>query len=108
MEFSGVSLDALAEGSLADCVLEWDLPLPVAVDDTVHQATLSCLLTLGRRLPGSAAARADLGLTLHFGGAVYTSGRPGCDLEAGLAQIRRQLPAGALFSDERLGLGRPV
>ncbi|MGC5346750.1 DUF6304 family protein [Streptomyces sp. DT24] len=78
---------ALADGALTDCVLEWDLPLPVVVDGLVHQATLSCLLSLRREEP-------DLGLTLNLAGAVYESRRAECDFAAALATIQRVLPPG--------------
>ncbi|MET7497970.1 DUF6304 family protein [Streptomyces sp900116325] len=78
---------ALADGALTDCVLEWDLPLPVVADGKVHQATLSCLLSLRR-------PEADLHLELHFGGAVYGSRRAECDFATALAMIQRSLPPG--------------
>ncbi|MFC9243612.1 DUF6304 family protein [Streptomyces sp. NPDC057136] len=77
----------LADGVLDDCVLEWDLPLPVLVAGTVRQATLSCLLSLRRSDP-------DLALALHLDGAVYESARAAGDFAAALATIQRILPAG--------------
>ncbi|WP_432149777.1 DUF6304 family protein [Streptomyces sp. bgisy029] len=78
---------ALADGALTDCVLEWDLPLPVRVEGTVRQATLGCLLSLRRADP-------DLYLTLHLDGAVYESARAESDFAAALAAIQRALPDG--------------
>ncbi|MFS0695353.1 DUF6304 family protein [Streptomyces nitrosporeus] len=75
----------LADGVLGDCVLEWDLPLPVLVAGTVRQATLSCLLSLRRADP-------DLYLALHLDGAVYESNRAEGDFASALATIRRILP----------------
>ncbi|MGW2203440.1 DUF6304 family protein [Streptomyces sp. NPDC001774] len=103
VEYTGASFAALraadaagvadaAEKSgetLTGCVLEWDLPLPVVVDGAAQQATLSCLLTLGER--------ADLSLTLHYGGTAYESGIAGGDFEEALHRVRRQLPEGAVF-----------
>ncbi|MFG3348051.1 DUF6304 family protein [Streptomyces sp. NPDC048018] len=94
IEYTGASFDALSaadEGgqALTGCVLEWDLPLPVLVDGTTQQATLGCLLTLGER--------ADLSLTLHYGGAAYESGVAGGDFEEALNRVRRQLPPGTEF-----------
>ncbi|MEU8519256.1 DUF6304 family protein [Streptomyces sp. NBC_01216] len=97
-EYAGASFDALrvtgADGEagevLAGCVLEWDLPLPVLADGVTQQATLSCLLTLGER--------ADLSLTLHYGGAAFASGIAGGDFDEALDRVRRQLPAGAAFA----------
>ncbi|MFF5974349.1 DUF6304 family protein [Streptomyces sp. NPDC012769] len=94
IEYTGASFDALRaadEGgqALTGCVLEWDLPLPVVADGVTQQATLSCLLTLGER--------ADLSLTLHYGGAAYESGIAGGDFEEALSRVRRQLPPGTEF-----------
>ncbi|MFB7863487.1 MULTISPECIES: DUF6304 family protein [unclassified Streptomyces] len=94
IEYTGASFAALSaadEGgqALTGCVLEWDLPLPVLVDGTTQQATLGCLLTLGER--------ADLSLTLHYGGAAYESGVAGGDFEEALNRVRRQLPPGTEF-----------
>ncbi|MER7516150.1 DUF6304 family protein [Streptomyces sp. NPDC126499] len=94
IEYTGASFDALraaGEGgqALTGCVLEWDLPLPVVADGVTQQATLSCLLTLGER--------ADLSLTLHYGGAAFESGIAGGDFEEALSRVRRQLPPGTEF-----------
>ncbi|MFJ4823869.1 DUF6304 family protein [Streptomyces bacillaris] len=78
---------SLAEGALTDCVLEWDLPLPVRVDGTLRQATLGCLLSLRRVDP-------DLHLALHLDGAVYESARAESDFAAALTAIQRILPDG--------------
>ncbi|MFD8012503.1 DUF6304 family protein [Streptomyces sp. NPDC058955] len=94
IEYTGASFAALTaagEGgeALTGCVLEWDLPLPVVTDGTAQQATLSCLLTLGER--------ADLSLTLHYGGTAFEAVVAGGDFEGALARLRRQLPEGADF-----------
>ncbi|MCT4355337.1 DUF6304 family protein [Streptomyces sp. Je 1-79] len=94
VEYTGASFAALcaaekADEALTGCVLEWDLPLPVVVDGAAQQATLSCLLTLGER--------ADLSLTLHYGGTAFESGIAGGDFEDALDRVKRQLPAGAEF-----------
>ncbi|SCD79115.1 DUF6304 family protein [Streptomyces sp. DvalAA-19] len=78
---------SLADGALTDCVLEWDLPLPVRVDGTLRQATLGCLLSLRRVDP-------DLHLALHLDGAVYESARAESDFAAALTAIQRILPDG--------------
>lgn len=78
---------ALADGALTDCVLEWDLPLPVLVAGTLRHATLSCLLSLRRVDP-------DLHLALHLDGAVYESARAERDFNAALAAVQRILPDG--------------
>ncbi|MEU9979896.1 DUF6304 family protein [Streptomyces sp. NPDC050856] len=83
---------------LAGCVLEWDLPLPVALDGTVQKGTLSCLLTLGEALPDGSPERVDLQLTLHCGGAAYESGLAGGDFDLALERLLRQLPPGARFA----------
>ncbi|MFG2871327.1 DUF6304 family protein [Streptomyces sp. NPDC048338] len=95
IEYAGASFDALraaGEGveALTGCVLEWDLPLPVVADGATEQATLGCLLTLGER--------ADLSLTLHYGGTAYESGIAGGDFDEALDRLRRQLPSGATFT----------
>ncbi|WP_128982935.1 DUF6304 family protein [Streptomyces roseicoloratus] len=94
IEYTGASFAALSaadEGgqALTGCVLEWDLPLPVVADGVTQHATLSCLLTLGER--------ADLSLTLHYGGAAFESGIAGADFEEALGRVRRQLPPGTEF-----------
>ncbi|WP_069170784.1 DUF6304 family protein [Streptomyces griseus] len=76
----------LVDGVLGDCVLEWDLPLPVLTSGAVRRATLSCLLSLRRDDP-------DLYLALHLDGAVYESYRAESDFSAALATIQRILPA---------------
>ncbi|MER7553114.1 hypothetical protein G3I43_24610 [Streptomyces anulatus] len=78
---------ALADGALTDCVLEWDLPLPVLVAGTLRHATLSCLLSLRRVDP-------DLHLALHLDGAVYESARAERDFDTALATVQRILPDG--------------
>ncbi|MET9351335.1 DUF6304 family protein [Streptomyces termitum] len=93
IEYTGASFAALttAEGAepLTNCVLEWDLPLPVVTGTTSQQATLACLLTLGER--------ADLSLTLHYGGTAFEAIVAGGDFEGALARLRGQLPEGSDF-----------
>ncbi|MGW5778533.1 DUF6304 family protein [Streptomyces sp. NPDC003863] len=94
IEYTGESFAALSapdEGgrALTGCVLEWDLPLPVVVDGAAQQATLACLLTLGER--------ADLSLTLHYGGAAFEACVAGGDFDGALERVRSQLPPGADF-----------
>ncbi|MEU2656745.1 DUF6304 family protein [Streptomyces sp. NPDC007325] len=94
IEYTGAgfaTLTAAGEGgeTLTGCVLEWDLPLPVVTDGAAQQATLSCLLTLGER--------ADLSLTLHYGGTAFEAVVAGGDFEGALARLRGQLPEGADF-----------
>ncbi|GGZ30837.1 hypothetical protein GCM10010387_25680 [Streptomyces inusitatus] len=84
-----------AEGVLSSCVLEWDIPLPVHAGGSVERATLSCLLTLGELRPEGSLDRADLNLTLHYGGAAYESGVAGGDFDDALDRIQKQLPDGA-------------
>ncbi|MFB8077926.1 DUF6304 family protein [Streptomyces sp. NPDC056013] len=93
IEYAGEGFAALSavEGgqALTACVLEWDLPLPVVTDGVAQQATLACLLTLGER--------ADLSLTLHYGGAAFEACVAGGDFDGALERVRRQLPPGADF-----------
>ncbi|MEU4495023.1 DUF6304 family protein [Streptomyces sp. NPDC023998] len=99
VEYEGATFAALqpagAHGVLSSCVLEWDIPLPVDLDGAVQRATLSCLLTLGEPQPDGSLDRADLNLTLHYGGAAYESGVAGGDFGDALARIQKQLPPGA-------------
>lgn len=98
VDYVGASFDSFAPvgdprpeggGPLSDCVLEWDMPLPVvSADSTAQQGTLSCLLALRR--PDT-----DLGVTLHYGGTSYVSGNDQGDFGAALALIQEQLPSGA-------------
>ncbi|MEU8889624.1 DUF6304 family protein [Streptomyces sp. NPDC048442] len=111
-EFTGESFDALRpppeeppdeglfaltpQGALCGCVLEWDIPMPVYDDGTVHRAVLRCLLTLGRPVSdGPGLDRLHLGLALHFDGALFQSGRAESDFAGALAEIQRQLPSGS-------------
>ncbi|MEU2504856.1 DUF6304 family protein [Streptomyces sp. NPDC007863] len=94
IEYTGAgfaALTAAGEGGevLTGCVLEWDLPLPVVAGGTTQEATLGCLLTLGER--------ADLSLTLHYGGTAFEAVVAGGDFEGALARLRGQLPEGAEF-----------
>ncbi|WP_282694279.1 DUF6304 family protein [Streptomyces sp. CC208A] len=93
IEYTGAGFAALTAGEgrepLTGCVLEWDLPLPVVTGGTTQQATLSCLLTLGER--------ADLSLTLHYGGTAFEAVVAGGDFEEALTRLRGQLPEGADF-----------
>lgn len=105
VQYTGASFAALraTEESgglpLTGCVLEWDLPLPVAVGGgTPQPGTLSCLLGLGEALSDGSPERVDLQLTLHCGGAAYESGVTGGDFEQALERILRQLPPGARFA----------
>ncbi|CAM5424287.1 hypothetical protein GCM10010329_00720 [Streptomyces spiroverticillatus] len=85
-------------GALCGCVLEWDIPMPVYDDGTVHRAALRCLLSLGRPAPGAPDGdpeRLHLGLALHFDGALFTSGHAENDFAGALAEIQRQLPEGS-------------
>ncbi|MCM2388039.1 DUF6304 family protein [Streptomyces albipurpureus] len=99
VEYEGATFAALevvgAEGVLSSCVLEWDIPLPIHAVSGVERATLSCLLTLGELRPEGSLDRADLNLTLHYGGAAYESGVAGGDFEDALDRIQKQLPPGA-------------
>ncbi|MFI0982503.1 DUF6304 family protein [Streptomyces sp. NPDC021093] len=111
-EFAGESFDGLRpvpeeppdeglftlapQGSLCGCVLEWDIPMPVYDDGTVHRAVLRCLLTLGRpAADGPGLDRLHLGLALHFDGALFLSGQASGDFADALAEIQRQLPSGS-------------
>ncbi|MFD7864822.1 DUF6304 family protein [Streptomyces sp. NPDC057682] len=102
VDFEGGSFDALrpvvgvagesgvftlADGALDDCLLEWDLPFPVTSEGEVHQATLSCLLSLRRPEP-------YLSLELRYGGAAFRSHRAESDFASALATIQRALPPG--------------
>ncbi|HET6860618.1 MAG TPA: DUF6304 family protein [Streptomyces sp.] len=88
-------LFVLADGALCDCVLEWDIPMPVYADGLVHRATLHCLLALGAPRPSGGIDREHLSLTLHFDGAAYASRRAEEDFEQALNVIQYRLPAGA-------------
>jgi hypothetical protein len=102
VEYEGATFAALRAvggvGVLSSCVLEWDMPLPVQADGAVQQATLSCLLTLGEPQQDGSLDRADLNLTLHYGGTAYESGVAGGDFGDALGSIQKQLPPGAEFS----------
>ncbi|MCX4819302.1 DUF6304 family protein [Streptomyces sp. NBC_01142] len=105
VEYEGAAFAALEPvgdgGVLSSCVLEWDMPLPVhAADGVVQLATLSCLLTLGEPQPDGLLDRADLNLTLHYGGTAYESGVAGGDFGDALSRIGRQLPPGAQFGHQ--------
>jgi Family of unknown function (DUF6304) len=87
---------------LVSCVLEWDVPLAVAVGGTQQQATLGCLLTLGELEPGMPAGRSELSVTLHWAGAAFGAAVAGSGFEEALDRVRCQLPDGAELGDRPL------
>jgi hypothetical protein len=112
VEYEGATFATLetvgAGGALSSCVLEWDMPLPVRVDRAVQQATLSCLLTLGEPQSDGLLDRADLNLTLHYGGTAYETVVAGGDFGDALGRIRRQLPPGAALGQSDRWVPEPT
>ena len=106
IEYTGpdfAALEPTATGdALSSCVMEWDVPLPVLADGTQQQATLNCLLTLAERPADASPGRAELSLTLRWGGAAYESGISGGGFEEALGRISRQLPDGTELGDRPL------
>lgn len=87
---------AFFDGALCSCLLEWEVPLSVAVEGQgVRTAVLDCALRLGGPGgPGRGLDAETLTTTLRFDGHTYQNTDGQGDFESALHDIQRQLPAG--------------
>jgi hypothetical protein len=109
LEFSGSDFDALTAppgldaatrasfslvfGELADCVIEWAMPLSIAVGDRVTEARLEARLVLGPGGPNGGLTHETLRLVLRWEGGLVESRERGW-FEDALADFQAQLPEG--------------
>lgn len=110
VRFEGYSMDGLGalggeppeasftffDGALCSCLLEWEVPLSVAVErQGVRTAVLDCELRLGAPgRPGRGLDAETLTTTLRLDGHAYRSRDGQGDFESTLTDIQRLLPAG--------------
>ncbi|MFE2417278.1 DUF6304 family protein [Streptomyces hokutonensis] len=88
---------AFFDGGLCSCLLEWEVPLSVAVEGQgVRTAVLACALRLGDPAGHRLGLDAEtLTTTLRLDGREYPSSDGGDNFEDALYEIQRQLPDGA-------------
>jgi hypothetical protein len=96
---AGTEPDRLASftpqgGSLCSCVIEADIPIPVATPGGVEEGVLTARLELGNPAPNGGLDREHLTLELRVGGwAFRSSGRSGW-FEDEMLDVQNQLPPG--------------
>jgi hypothetical protein len=84
----------LADGDLCSCLLEWEVPLPVAAaGQTPRTGVLHCALRLGDPVASGALDEESLTVTLRLDGRAY-GGEDYGDFETALYDIQRRLPPG--------------
>ncbi|WOX13568.1 DUF6304 family protein [Streptomyces sp. N50] len=85
------------DGGLCSCLLEWEVPLSVAVEGQgTRTAVLDCALRLGDPAgPGRGLDAETLTTTLRLDGREYRSAEGDDDFEDALNEVQRQLPDGA-------------
>ncbi|WP_405974797.1 DUF6304 family protein [Streptomyces sp. NBC_00988] len=88
---------AFFDGALCSCLLEWEVPMSVAVEGQgVRTAVLDCALRLGGPAgPGRGLDAETLTTTLRLDGREYRNSEGDDDFEDALNEIQRQLPDGA-------------
>ncbi len=85
----------LHDNTLRAFVLEWVMPVPVLVDGSRTEGTLSCRLSLPEPTwPQRGGPDDELTVVMRVGDAEYATGRPYDLFEDALADIQHQLPAG--------------
>ncbi len=77
---------------LSACMIEWEMPLPVVVDQKMEEGILYACLELGRSLPNNTHERANLQLELVVNENRFRSPGRGIDFECELLAIQKQLP----------------
>jgi hypothetical protein len=87
---------AFFDGALCSCLLEWELPMPVAVEGRgVRPGVLHCALRLGGPAgPGRGLDRETLTVALHLDGHEYRTANDHDDFEEALHDLQRGLPHG--------------
>ncbi len=85
---------ALQQGSLCSCVIEADIPIPVAGPAGTEEGVLTARLELGDPAPNGGLDRKHLTLVLRVGdGSFASSGRSGW-FEDEMLEVQGQLPPG--------------
>ncbi|WP_328676946.1 DUF6304 family protein [Streptomyces sp. NBC_00343] len=87
---------AFFDGALCSCLLEWEVPLSVAVEGQgVRTAVLDCALRLGDPAgPGRGLDAETLTTTLRLDGHEYRDAEGHDDFEDALNEVQRRLPPG--------------
>ena len=85
------------DGALCSCLLEWEVPLSVAVEGQgVRTAVLDCALRLGSPAgPGHGLDAETLTTTLRLDGREYRNMEGDDDFEDALNEVQQRLPDGA-------------
>lgn len=84
----------LQGGSLCSCVIEADIPIPVATPDGTEEGLLTARLELGNPASNGGLDREHLTLELRVGGRAFrSSGRSGW-FEDEMLEVQGQLPPG--------------
>ncbi|WP_262056532.1 DUF6304 family protein [Streptomyces sp. STR69] len=86
----------ISDGALCSCLLEWEVPLSVAVEGQGVRATvLDCALRLGGPVGPLRGLDVEiLTTTLRLDGREYRNNEGGDNFEDALHEIQRRLPAG--------------
>ena len=84
----------LQQGSLCSCVIEADIPIPIATPGGTEDGILTARLELGNPASNGGLDREHLTLELRFGGRAFrSSGRSGW-FEDEMLDVQNQLPPG--------------
>jgi hypothetical protein len=86
---------SLANGSLCECVIECEIPLPVVADSATNSALLVAQLRLGSQAANGGLDDERLLLSLRVNEEVYRSTGKSGWFEDELLDLQRVLPAGA-------------
>jgi Family of unknown function (DUF6304) len=96
---AGTDHDRLASftlqgGTLCSCVIEADIPIPVATPAGTEEGVLTARLELGNPAPNGGLDREHLTLELRFAGRAYKSGGRSGWFEDEMLDVQGQLPHG--------------
>ncbi len=80
-------------GCLCDCIIEWEMPIPIVVDERVSHGTLHARLKLGKPRPHDCSIDEEaLQLSLHYKDkSFFSCGKHGW-FDDELEEIKAQLP----------------
>lgn len=87
----------LLHGCLACCTIEAEIPIPVAIGETIEIGVLVVELELGEPLPGKLLEQNTLRLCLKLASQVWSSAAHSGWFEGELLDLQRQLPEGTLI-----------
>jgi hypothetical protein len=85
---------SIANGSLCECIIECEIPLPVVVDDRTVSGTVVVQLKLGAQANGGGLDEEGLVLSLRVEGRVYRSAGGSGWFEDELLSVQAALPNG--------------